>query len=209
MRRRRIAMNRIPWLIAFTTVAAVAFAADPTPLDKYEVLIGEDFAGSGFVIKHGDTYWGVCSLHQFEGKSPGQFERLEGEPVKLDPAKAVKQKDVQVLPVHAPAADLQFLPYHPDFQLAAGDELVVLGPAGDVVPAKLTARGLNRKYRSSAGPATLEARTDEPFVAAGGSGAPIILKRTGAVIGVLLTADDGRKARTVGFETLCFAHQKR
>jgi hypothetical protein len=38
---------------------------------------------------------------------------------------------------------------------------------------------------------------------AGGSGGPVIQKQTGSVVGVLLTADDAKQARVVGFQTLC------
>ena len=183
---------------------ACAMAAGPTPPAEYEVLLGEGLAGSGFVIRHGGALLGVCSLHQFDGSAPNEFAPLDGEPVLLDPAKRVKQKDVQVLPVRSAAADLPFLDYQPDFQLKAGDGVLVLGPAGDVVPGTLTSTGMSRGgYDSSEGPATLSLRTDQPFTAGGGSGGPVILRRSGAVIGVLLTADDPRAARSVGFETLC------
>ena len=182
------------------------FAAAPTPPAEYEVLIGEDLAGSGFVIRHGGLLLGVCSIHQFDGGVPGELTPLDGEPVTLDKAKVLRQKDVQVLPVVSPPADLPFLDYQENYCLAPGDAVIVLGPAGDVVAGTLTAKGMRRgAYHPSAGPAKLELKAEKPFTAAGGSGGPVILKSTGAVIGVLLTADDPRAATTVGFETLCLA----
>ena len=182
---------------------ACAVAGAPTPPEKYEVLIGEGLAGSGFVVEYRGALWGVCSMHQFDGATPHEFAPLEGEPVKLDPSGVVKQEDVQALPVQKGGADIQSLPYDPDFDLADGDSVLVLA-AGDVVKGRLTRRGMSGgTYTSSAGPATLSLRTDQPFTAAGGSGSPVLLKRTGGVIGVMLTADDPRHARTVGFETLC------
>jgi hypothetical protein len=201
-------MKHLAILSTMFIVVTFVLAADPAPADKYEVLIGEGQAGSGFIIRHNDAFYGVCSLHQFDGKTPSQFESLDRDSIKLDSLKVVKQKDVQILPVKDAAANLAFLKCDPDFELKADDEVIVLGPAGDVAAGKLSITGLKEKYQSSAGPATLEIRMDKPFLAAGGSGCPIVLKRTGAVIGVLLTADDGRQARIVGFETLCFSVKK-
>ena len=203
MGKTAVRMKCVRWAGCFL-IAACALGAGPTPPEEYEVLIGEGLAGSGFVIRHRGAFLGVCSRHQFDGDVPGELTPLDGEAVGLDASKVVKQKDVQVLPVQSPAADLQFLDYQPDFSLAPGDAVIVLGPAGDVVPGTLTSQGMRRgTYQSSSGPATLSLTTDHPFAAGGGSGGPVILRRTGSVIGVLLTADDPRDARTVGFETLC------
>ena len=201
-------MNKAFFLSILGT-AAVAFAADPTPAEKYEVLIGEGLAGSGFVISYGNGFLGVASLHQFEGRTPRKFDQLEGDAIALDPAKVIKQKDVQALPVKSPEPKLQFLSYNPDFTLRAGDEVIILGPAGDRVPAVLTTKGMTAgAYKSDDGPRELEARTRQPVMMAGGSGGPILHKQSGAVIGVILTADDGEKARLVGFETLCLPKPK-
>lgn len=202
-------MNRILRTLLILGLTAVAFAADPTPPDKYEVLCGEGLAGSGFVIRYGSGFLGVASLHQFEGKAPRTLEPLEGDSVALDTTKVIKQKDVQALPVKTPSAGLQFLGYNHDFTLRTGDEVVILGPAGDLVLGVLTAKGMAAgSYRSADGPRELEARTNKPLVMAGGSGGPVLHKQTGTVIGVLLTADDGKQARVVGFETLCLPKPK-
>jgi hypothetical protein len=193
-------------LLSIIGLAATVLAAEPTPPDKYELLTGEGLERSGFVIRHADKFFGVASLHQFDGKSPLTLvDPLKGDLVRLDKARVFKQNDVQVLPVRAPSSKLQFLSYLPHFSLRPGDEVIVLGSAGDVVAGTLTARGMRgASYQSSDGPRRLEARALKPFRMAGGSGGPIIHKRTGAVVGVVLTADDAEQARLIGFETLCF-----
>ena len=202
-------MNKFFHLLPILGIATIAIAADPTPPDKYEVLIGEELAGSGFVIRYGAGFLGITSIHQFDGKAPSKLEPLEGDAITLDRTKVIKQKDVQALLVKAPSPKLQFLTYNPDFALREGEEVIILGPGGDVVPGTLTAKGMTGgSYKSSDGPRELEAKANKPFLAEGGSGGPILLKQTGAVIGVLLTADDGRKARIVGFETLCLPKPK-
>ena len=78
---------------------------------------------------------------------------------------------------------------------------MVLGPAGERVPARLDASG---SYSSEEGAKRLSLRTERPFAAGGGSGAPILSQSTGAVVGVLVAADDPEEARRVEFETLTF-----
>ncbi len=203
-----IALPANPFPLDYGT-AAIALSAEPTQPDKYKVLIGEEFEGSGFVIRYGSVFLGVTSLHQFDGKAPTKLESLEGDAVMLDRTKVIKQKDVQALLVKAPTLKLQFLRYSPDFTLSEGDEVSILVPAGDVVSGTLTAHGMSTGfYKSSDGPRELKAKASEPFRAQGGSGGPVLLKQTGAVIGVLLNADDGAHARVVGFETLCLPKPK-
>ena len=87
--------------------------------------------------------------------------------------------------------------------------MLILGPEGGLEPGKLTARGLNgTSYESTDGPRLLEVRIARLFTAEGGSGCPIIQKASGNVVGVLLTADDGEKARLVRFQTLCLPKSK-
>jgi len=161
-------------------------------LEKYEVLSGEGLSGSGFVIQHRNSLYGVCSLHQFDGEVPGSFEPIQGTPVPLDKARVIRQKDVQVVPVRFPQPKIQFLTYRADFTLRPGEEVYVLGPAGGVELGMLaTTQMEGGSYRSTTGPKQFTVRMAKPFVAAGGSGCPIIQKATGAVVGVLLSANDG------------------
>ncbi|NOS70594.1 MAG: trypsin-like peptidase domain-containing protein [Verrucomicrobia bacterium] len=175
----------------------------PTPIEKYELLIGEGLSGSGFVIRHTNALFGVCSLHQFDGKTPNRFESLGGKAVQLDSRRVFKQRDIQVLPVTDPTP-IQFLEYNPDFILQAGEQLLALGPTGDVVRATLNASVMGKgSYKSAEGVRVLYARTTKPFVAAGGSGGPVIQRTTGRVVGVLVSADDPKRAQVFGFQTLC------
>lgn len=186
-------------------ITASTPAAIPTAADKYEILSGEGLEGSGFVIHHANRFFGVATLHQFGGKSPSTLEPLEGDSIQLDRSQVWKQMDVQVLPVVAPSSNLPFLAYSPDFELRVGDEVILLGPAGDVITGIIMARGMtNGRYQSASGPRTLSVRANKPFLMAGGSGGPVIKKQTGSVIGVILAADDASQARIIGFQTLCF-----
>lgn len=199
-------MRKILHFFTAFGIAALALAADPTPPEKYELLFGEDFAGSGFVIRHDNRFFGVTSLHQFDGKTPRMLEPLEGDKVMLDTAKVIKQLDAQAIPVKSSNPKLQFLRYNPSFTLRLGDEVIIFGPAGDRVSGILTAKGMTAgAYDSADGPRELEARASKPLRMAGGSGGPIVHKPTGSVIGILLTADDANQARVVGFETLCLS----
>jgi hypothetical protein len=190
---------------AFPTLSdlpVVSAGSSPTAPEKYEVLIGEGFAGSGFVIRYANALFGVCSMHQFEGKTPNTLELLEGDAVQLDSAKVFKQTDVQVLPLKRLREKLPYLAYNPEFTLRPGEEVLILGPTANETGI-LTATGMTGgSYESKEGPRLLGLRTFRPFKAAGGSGCPVIRKGIG-VVGVLTDADDPEKARTVGFETLC------
>ncbi len=176
--------------------------ASPQNPSDYQVLIGEGLVGSAFVIRYREQLWGVVSIHQFEGKTPSRLEQLEGEPgeIHLRPEGALRQHDVQIVPLRDQKAGVPFLAYDSDIHLARAEALTILGPAGETVPATLNA---SAEYRCSEGPRELTASAARPFVAGGGSGAPIIQESTGRVVGVLLQADDAEKARQVAFETLC------
>jgi hypothetical protein len=189
-------------------IAALAQpTSDPRPTnpDAYQVLSGEELAGSGFVTRHRGRLWGVMSIHQFDGGTPSRLVQLEGEPsqVLLQREGALRQTDVQAFPLKDQATAVPFLAYDPAFTLVSGAALLILGPAGEAVPAKLGATG---EFRCSQGSKRLTAYPERPFTAAGGSGAPVVLKSTGTVIGVLLSADDLEAARRVQFETLCLAN---
>ena len=194
-------------MAAITSVVPAAIAATPTPAptppEKYEVLIGEGLAGSGFVVRHGEAMWGVCTLHQFDGKTPGELDRLEGRAIELDRAKVIKQTDVQAIPVRKAVGELQFLAYEPGFELAEGDELLVLGPAGDVVAARLTAKGLRNALSIRGGSGDAGSAHREAVHGGRRQRRADPAEENGAVIGVMLSADDARQARVVGFETLC------
>ena len=108
------------------------------------------------------------------------------------------------MPLQDGPADLQFLRYDPEFRIAAGEPLTILGPAGDVVTAVVPGILMERgQYSCAEGVREFRAQVSTAFRAAGGSGGPVLKTSTGTVVGVLLTADDPTAARVVGFETLC------
>jgi hypothetical protein len=173
-------------------------------LNRYEVLSGEGLSGSAFVIRYRNTLYGVSSIHQFEGKTPGSLEPLQGASIQLEKVAAIRQADVQVIPIRSAQPQVQHLAYNPDFTLLPGEEVYILGPAGGVELGMLaTTQMPGGRYRSASGPKKFGVRMAKPFVAAGGSGCPVVQKSTGAVVGVLLSADNGEKARFIEFETLC------
>lgn len=178
--------------------------ASPTAPEKYQTLMGENGSGSAFVVFHDNVMLAVMSRHQFDDKTPGKVETMEGGAIHLDRAKVFTQSDVQALPVRMFLGNLPFLKYDAEFVLRAKEEVVLLGPSGDLIKGVLTDDGFDgRPYKSAEGPRVFQIETNEPFVAQGGSGGPIIQQSTGAAIGVLLGGDDPRKARRITFETLC------
>lgn len=206
-RRRRCAPSmKAAQLLLLTIALAETGSVPQTPRRlKVRSFDRQRLEGSGFVVRHDGKFFGVALLHQFGGKTPSKLYPLEGDPVLLDTTRVLKQKDVQALPVTTVPFKLQFLAYHAEFVLRPGDAVIILGPAGDVVPGTLTAKGINGTCQTSDGPRELEARTSKPLMMAGGSGGPVIHAQSGTVIGVLLTADDAKQARPVGFEILCFS----
>lgn len=207
--RERIHQARSAAIAKATADVAARCMATPagsqaTAADKYELLIGEGLQGSGFLVSHRGFLWGVCSLHQFDGETPSELVQLEGDDVQLDPSTVIKQRDVQAMGIAKAPANIPYLAYQSSFTLQNGDEVLIIDAEGDKVTAIITETGLrNGTYDSASGARKLEARTNTPIVAGGASGGPIVLKRTGAVIGVLQTADDPKRATLIGFETLC------
>jgi hypothetical protein len=190
---------------------AVERVPEPIALGReadLDLLIGEDLAGSAFIIRLDGIQWAVMSQHQFGGKAPSTLMQVSREPesVALDKSRVAKQRDVQAMPLKEQSLTLQYLGYDPTFTLGPAEELLILGPAGDVVAGTL--RGMVGQYSCANGVRTLEARTTKPFLAAGGSGGPVIKKSTAMVVGVLMTANDGEAATVVGFETLCLEAAK-
>jgi hypothetical protein len=190
-------------LFALVGVTALR-GASPTAPEKYQILSGENGAGSAFVVQDENVMLAVMSLHQFDGKTPGKVESAEGKAILLDRAKVFTQEDVQALPVRMFLGELPFLKYEAEFVLKAKDEVAILGPSGDFIKGVLMDEGFGGvPYKSAEGSRVFQIETSQPFVAQGGSGGPIILQSTGAVIGVLLGGDNPQKARRISFETLC------
>jgi hypothetical protein len=198
----------IPAAAALLLLALPNSDLRPTRPADYRVLIGEDLAGSGFVIRYKSQLLGVASIHQFAGKAPSHLMQIEGEPgeIQLRTDGVLRQDDVQAVPLLDQASTVPFLAHDPAFALAAGAPLLILGPAAETVRATLTAV---EEYRSSDGPRRLTAHAATPFLATGGSGAPVLVESTGAVVGVLLSADREEGARLVDFETLCLSEPVR
>jgi hypothetical protein len=88
----------------------------------------------------------------------------------------------------------------PSYSCRRCDDVFIFPADGGAVAGVLKGEGMVGKTCSSdRGPRSLWARPEKPIAAAGASGSPIILKRTGSVIGVLLKADDPKEATHIGF----------
>lgn len=197
-------IHSIRILIGITTFTRI-FASEPLPTAPvdYKVLRGENGQGSGFVIRYYRRLCGVSSLHQFEGQAPAFFTQTDGTRVSLKTDRVVKQNDVQTLALLDENAAIPFLAYEPVFRFRDSEPVWVFDADGAPVEATVMFTTLALEYHSIEGPKTMEAQTRKPIRALGASGTPIVLKSTGAVIGVLLGANDAESASVISFETLC------
>jgi hypothetical protein len=191
-------MRRILLLVAFALSACQSgdpSAYAPAPAPVYETLHHPKFKGAFFQFEHdGDRYL-ACSIHQAHLK-PGDQLRREGDPKPVTVGNRLKkQNDLHVWSFEHPAPQPEhFLKYQPDVQLEVEDRIFFLH-RGRKIAATVVALPSGDQFRHTY-------RTDEPFAAAGLSGSPVYLPRTGSVIGVLQTANDKKKATLGGFEIL-------
>lgn len=170
---------------------------------NYELLHGEGGAGSGFIIRYYQKLCAVTSLHQFQGATPKRLENSRQTPVLLNPAKVIKQEDVQAVLLADQKATVPCLAYNPKFRLEDNETVCVFDASGKPHEAELYFLTLAGEYHSIAGPTEMEARLKTHIMAAGASGSPVLQQSTGLVIGVLLGADSPDKATRISFETLC------
>ncbi len=170
----------------------------------YHTLIGEGRAGSGFIMRYGDSqiFCGVTTLHQFDGRTPASMDGPVGLKVLLDNMNVLRLKDVQVQQVTDVSRPFECLEFDPKFTLRPGDELLVPTGDGDSVTGKMANSLLVvDQFVSVPGRSQeLTLKFDKPFDLKGFSGSPVIKVATGKVVGVLRSGDATRKL--IGFETL-------
>lgn len=173
----------------------------------YSGLWGEDFQGNVFVIQSYDRRWAVMSRHQFkEDSTPGTaLDPDVDEPISLSPAAALRQRDVQIIPLADQAAPIAYLEFDPLFELEVGEKLWIgRGPTKQGTEGILLQTGLDHgRYSSLAGHANLSMQLDAPADVRGASGMPVIRIKTGKPVGVLLAADNGAAAQRIIFEPIC------
>lgn len=167
-----------------------SFAPPPT----YQTLRHPDFKGAFFQFEHeGDPYL-ACSLHQAHLK-PGSelFRDGDDDPVVLK-KRVHTQKDLQVWTFDGPTKPGHLLTYRSDLRVKKDDRIYFLH-RGEKIAATVVALPDDNQFRH-------QYQSDRPFAAAGLSGSPVYLPRSGVVIGVLQTADDKERATRGGFEVL-------
>lgn len=197
--------NRVRW----QAPPGISARAVSTPASEYEPLIGQDLQGSGFLVRiPPGLIAAVTSLHQFDGAAPTQLFDLDDNEYTVDSAQVYRQPESQVQLLTAASSGTPGIPcldYEADYQLEFGDELRVLLRKGVGIDGTLAASlSLLDGYRSEEGPKMLKLRTQTTENVAGASGSPVILLKTGKVIGVLQAADRSDGPSMIEFETLCF-----
>jgi hypothetical protein len=151
-------------------------------------------AGTGFLIEVDGKILAVTARHPFGDERPQAFVNLLGEgegPDELKLGARIYEKfDVQVFELDGESQGLSALRYPGPMSVSVGDRVVVLTDAG----------ALEGVVTDDAGDVLSGSiRLDEPAMVAGASGAPILLKDTGTVIGLLQGADDPEQATVVTF----------
>ena len=189
-------MGRILLLIAYALSACQSgdppsYALPPI----YDTLHHQKFKGAFFQFEHDGNRYLACSIHQAHLKS-GDLLRRNGDPKPVTVGKKVKsQKDLHLWTFEHPAPQPEhLLKYQLDVDLALDDRIYFLNQ-GRKIAATVVGLPKGEQFRHTY-------QTDKPFAAAGLSGSPVYLPRTGSVVGVLQTANDRTKATFGGFEIL-------
>jgi hypothetical protein len=161
---------------------------------KYETLLGEGLAGSGFHFKAGDAVYLCTSLHQFDGRMPDEMSSFEFDaPIKIV-AVVHKQHDIQVLSFYSDdLRKIAPLPYSKEAIVDIGLPIYIYADSG-------TVKGHVSSIKRSDG--TIKIRMTEPFAAGGQSGGPIVSGETGTVIAVLIGANSPEHATRIEAELL-------
>lgn len=201
-------------IICITALEAVGQQEPPDtakPVDyrEYRGLFGEDLCGNVFVFRYEGRLVAGMTRHQFDDeKVPSQAEAIEGPPIPLDNEEVFLQKDVQILPLKNQELKMPFLDFDLGYELKNGELLWIerggsLGSKGGTT-GKLLAAGLpDDKYTSKDGPKNFVLELDSTVDVRGASGSAVFQVSTGKPIGVLLSADDGKAAKHVVFESIC------
>jgi hypothetical protein len=182
-------------VMAVLVVLAMRFADARPTLDTqptYRSLIGEGLSGSGFHFDWDGERYIACSLHQFDGGTPGEMISF----------------DLETIPVfervHA-QADVQILTYA-EATLAAADPLRYMHGVGVRRNERVLVMADNEAVWGTVTAAYPDANRlryltlDHPRPLQGLSGSAIVNGATGTVVGVLITGDEARGI--VGFELL-------
>lgn len=190
------AINVVLSVVMAGLVILAVSAAGPRPtldtLPTYQSLIGEGLSGSGFHFDWDGERYIACSLHQFDGGTPGEMISLDLETIPVFDRVHV-QTDIQVLTYAEPTmAAVDPLRYLHGVGVRRNERVLVMADNeavwGTVIQAYPDANRL--RYL----------RLDQPRPLQGLSGSAIVSGATGTVVGVLMTGDEA--GSIVGFELL-------
>lgn len=169
--------------------------APDTPAPAYETLHHPQWAGAFFQLEYQGDRYVACSRHQAQLKRGTRLQREGSQDAVVLVRRVHAQKDLQLWTFEGPTADPDhFLFYRQDPAVEVGERIYLLN-RGKAIPARVEALPEGDRFR-------VIYRSDQPFAAAGLSGSPVYLPRTGAVVGVLQTANDPKKATLGGFELI-------
>lgn len=185
----------LPLLLLLMASCRDEKAATFSPPPAYQTLHHPRFKGAFFQFQHKGDHYLACSIHQAHLK-PGTrlFRDNDGEPLVLE-KRVHKQKDLHVWTFSGKTPELEHLLGYRPAPTVEIDERIFFLNKGKTVAARVVEFPGKGDFRYTY-------RTDEPFAAAGLSGSPVYLPRTGSVIGVLQTANDREQATMGGFELL-------
>lgn len=133
--------------------------------------------------------------------SQNDFNSTEPIRIRLG-RRVVTDVDMQALTIEGPYPRKSVLQYRGQVLLREGDEIIILTDRG---PKFGKVQLLNPSRPVLPGEplnARVIAEMSKPFIAAACSGAPVILRKTGTVVGILLNADNPGHARHVLFDML-------
>lgn len=181
--------------VALLVVGAVYAKPRPTMdvLPTYESLIGEEFSGSGFHFEWDGRRYIGCSLHQFEGGTPGQM--LWGHALKIVPVvdRVHVQTDIQILAYDESAlAGSEPLIYLPGVRVRRNERVLVMADNEALLGTMM--------YTIPDHDGLVYLELDRPIPLQGHSGSAIVSGVTGTVVGVLLNGVE--EEGIVGFELL-------
>lgn len=165
------------------------------PPPEYQTLHRPNFKGALFQFEFDDDQFLALSQHQGgANKGVTVFRDGDSEPVIFE-ERIHSQRDLQIWTFSQKGTKPEhILSYLRAPEVIIGERIFILN-RGKKLAASVMAEPSSEQFRYTF-------KTDESFAAAGMSGSPIFQPRTGAVIGVLQTANHRTKATIGGFELL-------
>jgi hypothetical protein len=171
------------------------------PPQIYAVMTERGVSGSGFLISFEDEVYAVAPLDPTDSP-PTVLFAMNGAEVQVG-SRVASQKGIQVLRIERRLSDSSSpFDYSGSPALEAGTRLGVVNQ-GEVIEGIL--RSASTSIPASAtSPPELEIEASKPFHVLRSFGAPVVSLESGAVVGVVMRADEEGPSSTVRFEPLVF-----